>query len=105
MLILIRILCSIIEYYCINMMLYIEYYCINMMLYKLINIYIVSLSVVSGMAPIALLHYFQELYNCLSPAYLNSMLTPVINPRQLPSTSNGLLYSPPVKTKPKRELY
>ena len=33
------------------------------------------------------------------PAYLNSMLTPARNPRQLQSTSSNLLYIPRVKTK------
>ena len=54
------------------------------------------------LAPCALSHYFQDLYNSLSntqPAYLNLMLTPARNSRQLRSTSSNRLYIPWVKKK------
>ena len=56
------------------------------------------------LAPCALAHYFQDLYNSLSSpltqsAYLNSMLTPARHSRQLQSIRCNPLYIPLVKLK------
>ena len=61
-------------------------------------------SKIIALAPYALSHYFQDVHNNLSnsstlPAYLNAMLTPTRNFRQLRTTSSNPLYIRWVKTK------
>ena len=62
-------------------------------------------SKIIALAPCALSHHFQNVYSSLSStpstqlAYLNSMLTPTKNSRQLCSTRSNPLYIPRVKTK------